>query len=85
MTLSAALAACTSGGSSNLTLGSFPYKAPASAPYNVPANAPYYIGPGLAKIDTDYLDRYACANGQPMRCERESRLRGSTAYCRCPF
>ena len=65
----APLAACSSGGSSSLAF----------------ATAPYYIGPGLSQIDTDYLDRYACANGQPLRCEVTSRLRGSTAYCRCPF
>ena len=63
------LAACSSGGSSSLAF----------------TTAPYYIGPGLTKVDTDYIDRYACANGQPMRCESESRVRGSTAYCRCPL
>ena len=45
--------------------------------------APYYIGKQAHVIDTDYIDRYACANGKPLMCEGTGRLATSTV-CRCP-
>lgn len=63
----AVLAACTTGGSSTV----------------LPQNAPYFIGMRYVTVDdTDYLDRYACANGTPIVCRRTSTRLG-IAECAC--
>lgn len=42
----------------------------------------YLTTPSPARVRTDYLDRYACANGAPLQCVCMSRL-GSECDCRC--
>mgnify|MGYP003579340026 CR=1 FL=1 len=48
-----------------------------------PQSMPYFIGMQQVTVDDDaYLDRCACANGQPLVCQRTSRVLGSS-LCRC--
>jgi hypothetical protein len=60
------LAACTSGGQ----------------PLNVPPpNGPTYYLRGYARVDTDYLNRYACAEPRLIpQCTCESKL---ARFCDC--
>ncbi|HVP70579.1 MAG TPA: hypothetical protein VMS45_04585 [Gemmatimonadaceae bacterium] len=60
------LAACASGGQ----------------PLNVsPPNSPIYYFRGYARVDTDYLNRYACTDPHLLlKCTCESRL---ARYCDC--
>ena len=75
MVLSAVFfAACTSGGSSSVRQ---------NAPYYMQQNAPYFVDKRLVTVDTDYLDRYACADGALLICRRSSRI-SETADCSCP-
>ena len=62
------LAACTSGGQ----------------PLNVsPSNGPIYYFRGYARVDTDYLNRYACADPHVvLKCNCESRV-SHHCDCRC--
>jgi hypothetical protein len=48
------------------------------------ATAPYFIDNRSRSVDIDYIDRYACAGGRPLVCERSSRV-ASRAECKCPL
>jgi hypothetical protein len=60
------LAACTSGGQ----------------PLNMsPPNSPIYYFRGYARVDTDFLNRYACADSRLiLQCTCESKV---ARYCDC--
>jgi hypothetical protein len=48
-----------------------------------PEKVPYFLGSRPVTVDdADYLDRYACANGKPLICQRTS-TRLSSAECKC--
>jgi hypothetical protein len=47
-------------------------------------NTPYFIRGKHVTVDAAYLDRYACANGLPLVCQRTSRFLSSPADCQCP-
>jgi hypothetical protein len=42
----------------------------------------YLTGPALRELPTKVLDRYGCASGAPLACERRGRL-DQISYCRC--
>lgn len=77
MLSAALLSACTSIGQSSLTRSSL---TPSSLMLG--SEVPYFISKTRVFIDADYIDRYACADGTLMTCERTSRI-SATAMCRC--
>jgi len=74
----ASLAGCMSGGPTQ-----FQHQSQYSS-QSLFQTSPYLLDRQRVIIDSAYVDRYACANGAPLYCQRTSRLASSTAYCACP-
>ena len=48
------------------------------------SSQPVFLGFERFQQKHEFLDRYTCANGAPMYCSCQSRLRSATCDCGCP-
>jgi hypothetical protein len=69
------LTACAIGSSTTDGAASLTSSSAQNAPHLIRSYRP-------VTVDTDFIGRYACANGSPLLCTRTARL--LSAVCQCP-
>ena len=52
--------------------------------YQSLGDQPYFIGMAPVNMDSEYQDRYVCANGAPLMCQCPGTRLPHTCKCRCP-